>query len=278
MSRILKRPMFRIGGSANNGIMSMAAPRRNYEEGSPKEQRVTKSAEEYARIFEKFAGTGPSVQSDLGDMLISGGLNLLSGKGAGKGTLGALATSYSDPYQTFSKARSAEDALKRQLRVSAATQAISSDEAKEAAAAKMAAELAQARAKAKEEGIYLKQEPPERVFQNYLLAYTDPKNANPYNRSITTDYPESMATYAAYILPNAKKIGITISGAVPSQIKEGQREFFYDQMVAGQNYFDPRTNNLVKRNPETNIVTEINPYTGEKIGELQLSIPSKIKK
>jgi hypothetical protein len=31
MSRILKRPMFRIGGSANDGVMSMAAPRRNYQ-------------------------------------------------------------------------------------------------------------------------------------------------------------------------------------------------------------------------------------------------------
>ena len=270
--------MFRIGGSANNGIMSMAAPRKNYSEGSPKEQRVTKSAEEYARIFENFAGTGPSVRSDLGDMLISGGLNLLSGKGAGKGTLGALAESYSDPYQTFSKARSAEDALKRQLRVSAATQAISSDEAKEAAAAKAASDLAQVRAKAKQEGIYLKQEPPERVFNDLYRIYTDPKDVSSYNRSITTDYPESMASYGAYILPAAKKIGITISGTVPSQVKEGQREFFYDQMVAGQNYFDPRTSNIVRRDPETNIVTEINPYTGEKIGELQLSIPSKIKK
>jgi hypothetical protein len=34
MSRILKRPMFRIGGSANEGIVSMAQPRKNYEDGS----------------------------------------------------------------------------------------------------------------------------------------------------------------------------------------------------------------------------------------------------
>jgi hypothetical protein len=39
MSKILKRPMFRIGGSANDGIMSMAAPRKNYQEGSEYEKK-----------------------------------------------------------------------------------------------------------------------------------------------------------------------------------------------------------------------------------------------
>jgi len=143
MSRILKRPMFRIGGSANDGVMSMAAPRRNYQQGSPKEERITRSAEEYARLLEKFAGPGPSVSSDLGDLLISGGLNLLSGRGAGKGTLGSIAESYRDPYTTFSKARASEDALKRQLRMSAASQAISSDEARELQKMKLEAALAE---------------------------------------------------------------------------------------------------------------------------------------
>jgi hypothetical protein len=127
MSRILKRPMFRIGGSANDGIMSMAAPRKNYQQGSPREQRVLSRAEENARFLEKFAGAGPDVTSDLGDLLISGGLNLLSGKGAGRGNLAAIAESYKDPYATFSKARAGEDAFKRQLKLSAATQAMSSD-------------------------------------------------------------------------------------------------------------------------------------------------------
>jgi hypothetical protein len=128
--------MFRIGGSANNGIMSMAAPRKNYADG-------TELGDAYARnidFFQKAAGPGPSVRSDLGDLLISGGLNLLSGKGAGKGTLGALATSYSDPYQTFSKARSAEEANQRQIRLGALTQAITSTDAQRLANMKLKAE------------------------------------------------------------------------------------------------------------------------------------------
>jgi hypothetical protein len=147
MSRILKRPMFRIGGSANEGIVSMAQPRKNYQGGSPREERVTRSAEEYARLLEKFAGPGPSTSSDLSDLLISGGLNLLSGRGAGKGTLGSIAESYREPYQAFSKARASEDALKRQLRMSAASQAISSDEARELQRMKLEAALAEDRQK-----------------------------------------------------------------------------------------------------------------------------------
>ena len=136
MSRILKRPMFRIGGSANNGIMSMAAPRRNYGDGTDLDDTYSRNLD----FFQKAAGPGPSVRSDFGDLLISGGLNLLSGKGAGKGTLGALATSYSDPYQTFSKARSAEEANQRQVRLGALTQAIKSTDAQRLANMKLKAE------------------------------------------------------------------------------------------------------------------------------------------
>jgi hypothetical protein len=139
--------MFRIGGSANDGVMSMAAPRRNYQQGSPKEERLIKSTEEYARLLERFAGPGPSTSSDLGDLLISGGLNLMSGRGAGRGNLGAIAEAYREPYQAFSKARANEEALKRQLRMTAASQAISSDEARELQRMKLEAALAEDRQK-----------------------------------------------------------------------------------------------------------------------------------
>jgi len=93
MSRILKRPMFRIGGPVNDGIMSMAAPRKNYEDGSDYKTRI----DELKKIYRESAGPGPSRYNDLGDMLISGGLNILSGKSAGKGTLGAVAESFKEP-------------------------------------------------------------------------------------------------------------------------------------------------------------------------------------
>ena len=126
--------MFRIGGKANEeGIISMAAPRKNYQDGSEYKTRI----DELKKIYQQSAGAGPDVRSDLGDLLISGGLNLLSGKGAGKGTLGAVAESYKDPYASFSKARASEDAFKRQIDIAAATQGISSVEAERLARLKI---------------------------------------------------------------------------------------------------------------------------------------------
>ena len=222
MSRILKRPMFRIGGSVNDGVMSMAAPRRNYENGSPKEERITRSAEEYARLLERFAGPGPSTSSDLGDLLISGGLNLLSGRGAGKGTLGSIAESYREPYQAFSKARASEDALKRQLRMSAATQAISSDEARELQKMKLEAALTDEARK-------------ERMLNKELAFKTDP------------------GSFAIYdVLESFKKQGFNPQ-KITQVIGTGEKAKPSPQSVLnvpeGQIFYDPN-NNLYKRVPK----------------------------
>ena len=48
--------MFRIGGSANDGIMSMAAPRKNYENGSEYRQKVN----ELLPFYQEAYGTGRS--------------------------------------------------------------------------------------------------------------------------------------------------------------------------------------------------------------------------
>ena len=214
--------MFRIGGSANNGIMSMAAPRKNYEEGSPKEERITKSAEEYARLLERFAGPGPSVSSNLGDLLISGGLNLMSGKGAGRGTLGAIAESYKDPYASFAKARAGEEALKRQLRMSAATQAISSDEARELQKMKLEAALTDEARK-------------ERMLNRELAFKTD---------------PTSFAIYD--VLESFKKQGFNPQ-KITQVIGTGEKAKPSPQAVLsvpeGQIFYDP-SNNLYKRVPK----------------------------
>ena len=134
MSRILKRPMFRIGGKANEeGIISMATPRKNYQDGSEYKTRI----DELKKIYRESAGPGPSRYNDLGDMLISGGLNIVSGKGAGKGTLGAIAESFKEPYAAFAKSSAGEDAFKRQIDIAAATQGITSVDAERLARLKV---------------------------------------------------------------------------------------------------------------------------------------------
>lgn len=133
MSKILKRPMFRIGGSANDGIMSMAAPRKNYAVGT-----------EYRRKYEEtlpmvMEAIGPKTDDRLARLLISGGLNLVGGTGAGGGTLSAVAKSFKQPTEEFFKAQDAEEALLRQIRGSVATGAISSVDAERLARLKIKA-------------------------------------------------------------------------------------------------------------------------------------------
>ena len=136
MSRILKRPMFRIGGPVNDGIMSMAAPRKNYKDGDYDMEAI----ENVKKAYREAAGPGPSRYSDLGDMLISGGLNILSGKSAGKGTLGAVAESFKEPYAAFAKSGAGEDTFKRQLDLAAVTQGITSQDAERLARLKLKSE------------------------------------------------------------------------------------------------------------------------------------------
>ena len=229
MSKILKRPMFRIGGSTNDGIMSMAAPRRNYQEGSPREQRITKSAEENVRLLEKLAGAGPSTYSDLGDLLISGGLNLLSGRGAGKGTLGAIAESYREPYQAFSKARSGEDAIKRQLRIAAGTQAMSSDEAKELAQMKYGAEMGKEQEQRKKE-----------LMQQYEINYTEANDFQNFLNQANTI---------------GKTVGLPVSSAPLSlTFKNGKYEVAGAKNMPEGIYYDPRNKKYVKIKSGTPII------------------------
>jgi len=165
MSRILKRPMFRIGGSVDDGIMSMAAPRKNYEDGSDYKTRI----DELKKIYRESAGPGPSRYNDLGDMLISGGLNILSGKSAGKGTLGAVAESFKEPYAAFAKSGAGEDAFQRQINLAAATQGISSVDAERLARLKLKGENEEAIIKLKGDELKAIGSPPglARVMTDY---------------------------------------------------------------------------------------------------------------
>ena len=166
MSRILKRPMFRIGGQANEeGIISMATPRKNYQDGSEYKTRI----DELKKIYRESAGPGPSRYNDLGDMLISGGLNILSGKSAGKGTLGAVAESFKEPYAAFAKSGAGEDAFQRQLDLAAATQGVTSVDAEKLARLKLKSENEEAIIKLKGDELKAIGSPPglARVMTDY---------------------------------------------------------------------------------------------------------------
>ena len=101
MSRILKRPMFRKGGKAMDGVMSLAAPRKQYQKGTSFED-IIKGDEFGTEVYDLAkAAVGRDIQQErsdvLANLLIRGGLGLVSGEGAGKGTLGAIATAFKKP-------------------------------------------------------------------------------------------------------------------------------------------------------------------------------------
>jgi hypothetical protein len=104
MSRILKRPMFRRGGPAMEGVMKLASGgRAKYQDaGRVTMQDLIKDDPFLKEIYQTAqAGYGRDIQQErsdvLANLLIRGGLGLVSGEGAGKGTLGAIATAFRGP-------------------------------------------------------------------------------------------------------------------------------------------------------------------------------------
>ena len=94
MTRVLKRPMFRIGGPANEGITSGLAPRLGYAEGKTFEERM----EERQAIYDKYAPTRG--RGDLSQFLIDFGLDVASATPSGS-ILSTAAAEAKDPYARY---------------------------------------------------------------------------------------------------------------------------------------------------------------------------------
>ena len=120
MSITLKRPMFRKGGQAEDGIMELATPRRNYSTGKTREEMIqeifetsglTPSGKSYAETAMRLANLGRPSDSDLlTNVLIQGGLRGMSTAGKG-GTLANLAAAFEAPVGQALKARTAGKSL-----------------------------------------------------------------------------------------------------------------------------------------------------------------------
>ena len=111
MARILSRPMFRKGGSANSGIMDGLVDRKGYAQGP--DNPWIEEAREALR-------TDAPRDTSLSEMLIGGGLNVVSGAGAGEGLLANLAKSYKGPSEEFFKSQRARSDYDRKVDQAAA--------------------------------------------------------------------------------------------------------------------------------------------------------------
>ena len=139
MNRILKRPMFRRGGSAGTGITSgLDTPKRGLVDGPgmysqpPSDDPLDRSFKtsqdpRISQFLSRQPALGPGT---LPGFLTSFGLNLASATPAGKGFSGLLATAAGaakDPFQTFQAAQLTRGAEESDLRKDIFTSALASE-------------------------------------------------------------------------------------------------------------------------------------------------------
>ena len=169
MSRILKRPMFRTGGTPNEGIRHGLVDCKGYSNGSQAE----KYADEYYSMLSKYKPPAP--RFPMGQI----GLNLVSGQYAGDGLLANIAGSARDPYASFVKADEARNLAESQRTSSAISSAIGQ-------------QFAERTARAKATSNYLKDETVERQYKSLLTTYSDRPEAK-MNWTEENIFPHSFA-------------------------------------------------------------------------------------
>lgn len=234
MARILRRPMFRRGGSTNEGIMHGLVDRKGYRLGDRVEE-ITAAMDKYAPI--------PKSRFPLGQI----GLNLVSGEFAGDGFLSNVGRSVRGPYSEWTKEQDALDRMKYQLDVTKTGQAVSDVTA-----------MDMARAKAAGQNGFLKKETTEGAFDHFLEENT--KSANELERwnkpNLSQKYKIGDAEFKSYVWRNLKtttdpqgqEIERNYITFVPFDKKN--QEFEYDKMMPGAYYYDPRLRAFVQRVPE----------------------------
>ena len=118
MTRVLRSPMFRLGGNTDQGIMSGVVPRQGYGTG--------KTVEDYKRILGEAAGQSPD--RSLSNLLIDFGLNVASAPPTGS-IFSTAAGAAKEPFQRYQASKADRAAFDQKLGLSAATMALEHEQA-----------------------------------------------------------------------------------------------------------------------------------------------------
>ena len=117
MTRVLKRPMFRLGGNTDQGIMSGVVPRQGYDNGE-----LVKKAQGDAALMRKLIGQAPMGYTPA-QGLIDFGLNIATAPGGGS-IFSTAAESAKEPFSKYQTAKAQRSAFDQQIGLSAAQSAI----------------------------------------------------------------------------------------------------------------------------------------------------------
>ena len=115
MNRILRRPMFRMGGAAEGITSGLDQPRKQYFQGTDPYDRALSTTERAMKDLERFKGEKqPMMPGGLPNFLTSFGLNLLATPPSGN-IFQTAAMAAKDPFETYQAAQltEREDRAKR---------------------------------------------------------------------------------------------------------------------------------------------------------------------
>ena len=124
MTRVLRRPMFRLGGNTDQGIMSGVVPRQGYANGGYGE-RVGESTKERAAILRQAVGQTPD--TSLSNFMIDWGLNMASATPSGS-IFATAAQEAKEPFQRYQTSKAARGAFEQKIGLAAAESAMSHED------------------------------------------------------------------------------------------------------------------------------------------------------
>ena len=106
LMRVLRRPMFRIGGSAGEGITSGLVPRQGYNTAG-----IVEKLKAQKSIIDALAPRTPRKDTRMSDLMIDFGLNLAGATPSGS-IFSTAAKSAQQPFQRYKQAGQIEDAYR----------------------------------------------------------------------------------------------------------------------------------------------------------------------
>ena len=259
MSRILKRPMFRTGGTPNEGIMHGLVNRKGFWQGSIDEERLGGDVEAMTAAMNKYAPI-PKSRFPMGQI----GLNLVSGEFAGDGFLSNVGRSVRGPYSEWTKADDARALAQAQRKGSAVTTAVGSQLSERLALMKKKADISKIQTLAKD----LQRNNPDKYPNtpegnsaafNEALRLTETSPGKPKQDSWFDVYrsekndpmtephiAENRADWTVYIRPNIPpdKMGGSVPTYTEGKGANAKDIVDVEQMVPGKVYWDEQKGTL----------------------------------